>query len=179
MSPPPPPPKMPLGDLQNSRPLPARLIGRPPRTSRRAFPMHMSFNLLPPTSGGRGFSRLLCTQVTTMYISPSHYYSDILDQLVVTAETSFGLDLSERSKWRYSLLARCQDFNGCVTAENAEFVVSASSQGGWTWALMLMEVERSRRGVWESVETYSVPRLRKLDAGFFDQKATPGSERDI
>lgn len=113
-----------------------------------------------------------------IYISTPHH-SDIIDHLLLLAETGFGLDLSERSKWRYNLLARCQDYNGCVSAENAEFVVSASRQGGWTWTLMLVEIERSARGVWESVETYSVPRVSKLDAGFFDQRAVVGSEREI
>lgn len=182
------PPKPSAPMQQVFKPLPGPLHERPPATSRAAFPTHIQLKLLPPTAvhrTGTGSvisnisARPLAAQVTVAYLSPSQTFVQILDQLLTAAAASFGLDLTKRTKWHYALRAGCEGHSGGVDAENLAFVLSASGQGGWMWCLSLVETARSCRGIWESLETFSVPRIRRLDGGFFDRRAGVGTVREV
>ncbi|KAK4632514.1 hypothetical protein CLAFUW4_03859 [Fulvia fulva] len=93
---------------------------------------------------------LVCETSTTIFISVAQSFDDILDQLATHAQTSFGINLSDRSRWGCVMLACCEDTSEMVDKDNAAFFISAASQGGWGWKFYVAELERSPRGIWES-----------------------------
>lgn len=136
----------------------------PPTTDHDAFAVPMNINLVEPSSlvikhnphsGGQRAAmerapRLLCSQHTTVYISPSHTIDQLRDQLATHAQSALGVNATERWRWACTVVTKCDDIEDVLREENREFLISASEQGGWAWQYYLVELERSQRGVWES-----------------------------
>lgn len=135
-----------------------------PPTDRDAFPMPITIALVEPSSliiklnprsGSQRAAidrkpRITCQTHTTVFISPSHTLDNIRDQLATYAQSAFGISVTERWRWGSVIVAKCEGMSEVLREENAEFVVSASKEGGWGWRFYLCELERSERGVWES-----------------------------
>ena len=94
--------------------------------------------------------KLVCETNTTIFISPTQIFDDILKQLATHAQSAFGINISDRWRWGCAMLAKCEDTSSTVTKDNATFFISAASQGGWNWKFYIAELERSPRGIWES-----------------------------
>lgn len=139
--------------------LPTTLVGHP-----TVFPVNTTLAIVNPSSllikscnttrsqraAIEKHPRLVCETNTTIFISTVQTFDHILDQLATHAQSSFGINLSDRWRWGCAMLAECEDTSSIVTGDNAAFFVSAASQGGWSWKFYIAELERSSRGIWES-----------------------------
>ena len=99
-------------------------------------------------------AHISCQQYSIAYVPTSHSWKAVVNDLFTTAAATFGLggliDIKERKRWGYTLVAGCAGHESSVNDENGDFVLHASKQGGWSWRLYIVEVEREADGRWES-----------------------------
>ena len=155
-----------------------KLLPLPPRSSslipadHEPFPVEVSYTLIHPLSlrivterfGGHANSgpyinkrtaQVLCAQISTIYISASHSVAYTVHELVGKAATAFGIgglvEEMEGRRWVCAVVVACEGFDIALGEGNKGFVFSASRQGGWSWRVYVVEVERDGRGGWESL----------------------------
>ena len=170
--PPPVPPKDPMVHaLKDFQTLPPRPSGLLRSASGRTTEAYVTFHLLTPQALG-GADGVLCEQSLFIHLPRNQSFRRTVYHLLATAESLFGLDLSEESKWRFKLTASCAALDGTppsvVGKESLDCLMSATREGGWSWRLRVMEMEKAVGRRWQSVENgFWVPSWRALDGEWF------------
>lgn len=107
----------------------------------------------------RNTPTIICSLATAIFIAPSHTADQIRNQLISHIQSATAIDMSDRWRWACTVLAKHRDSTAAsLDDENAEVLISASRRGGWTWSFYLVELWRSRRGLWETTATPRVGR---------------------